>query len=220
MASRGEQTEEYRRRSRPEEPGRLRSLWPRCRSQSPRFSPKAEGSRKERSAAKPQPKWDEPRIARMTRINTSQHGFHLNPCNPCNPRSRVLAKKKDSDGQHCKRRKEGELVRRLRDRTVSAPRLRGRSSLYCNTSESSCAAKIALTAPECARPRALQHRVVRRRGRNRARRTVQTLLRPRTGALRLGCGWAALGSLRLFNFGVRIQRNRGARRQLPSPTTR
>jgi hypothetical protein len=61
-------------------------------------------------------------------------------------------------------------------------------SLYCNTSESSRAAKISLTAPECARPRALQHKVVRRRGRNRARRTVQTLLRPRTGALRLGCG--------------------------------
>ena len=29
-------------------------------------------------------------------------------------------------------------------------------SLYCNTSESSRAAKISLTAPECARPRALQ----------------------------------------------------------------
>ena len=37
--------------------------------------PDVDDHRKEHSAAKPQPKKDEPRISRMTRIKTSQHGF-------------------------------------------------------------------------------------------------------------------------------------------------
>jgi len=57
---------------------------------------------KEHSAARPQPKRNEPRISRMTRIKTSPHGFLFNPCNLCNPRLRILAKMSDSNELQCK----------------------------------------------------------------------------------------------------------------------
>jgi len=63
--------------------------------------------------------------------------------------------------------------------------------LYCNRLTCSQPARIFPTAPECARPRAQQRRKFGRLPINATGPEVRELLRPRTGALRPVCGFAA-----------------------------
>src|SRR5258708_23130053 len=70
-------------------------------------------------------------------------------------------------------------------------------SLQCNRLNCSQAARIFPTAPERARPRAQHRRKFGRLPINATGSEVRELLRPRTGALRPGCGFAALCFSRL-----------------------
>ena len=75
--------------------------------------------------------------------------------------------------------------------------LRNCLSLQCNRLNCSQAARIFPTAPECARPRAQHRRKFGRLPINATGSEVRELLRPRTGALRSVCAFAALCSSRL-----------------------